>query len=570
MPSSDRPSRQGLGVGLGLRWSMLDEVLDASTHLPVDFFEVSPENYMRRGGYFPEALQEVAEHYKIRSHGLMMNLGGPEPLRAGYLQELKRFLDELGVDEHSDHLCWTGCEGQVLHDLLPLPSDHHSAQRVADKIRRAQDALGVPMAVENISYYAHLGPGQGLAEADFVAEVLEKADCRLLLDLNNVWVNARNHGFAPLDYLARLPLDRVAEIHVAGAERVATMQDLWIDTHGAAVQGEVVELMQWVLRRQGPIAVLYERDHNIPPLAELLDSVQGLREAYDEALRSSSPESSDSTTKPEALERGPTPDRRLQCMAHALLRPHDSAREAQIPMPVAGLQVYRQLVNNGLRGVCHRFLARCRSHRGRASFEGDLDRWLAGPGPRSSFLRDLPQEFFSFIRDSWKEDPQCPPYLEDLARHELIEFEVEAAPDTDPPIKERPLTLEDRLCFRSTATLLHYDHAVHLLSEDPAEQTPPPARASVLLAYRDADHDVRYLELSEMGSALVQRLLDGARLGEAVLAQARQDQAMRSDEQVQDNYLERVLGLLGELSERGALLGPRGDLAAHSDTALGA
>lgn len=570
MPSSDRPDRQTLGVGLGLRWSILDEVLDAQTPLPVDFFEVSPENYMRRGGYFPEALQEVAQDYKIRSHGLMMNLGGTEPLRPSYLGELKRFLDPLGVAEHSDHLCWTGCEGQILHDLLPLPSDRHSVQRLADKIRRAQDALGLPMAVENISYYAHLGPGDGLAEADFVAEVLEKADCRLLLDLNNVWVNASNHGFAPLDYLARLPLHRVTEIHVAGAERVASMQNFWIDTHGASVRSEVIELMQWVLRRQGPIAVLYERDHNIPPLNELLSSVKELRAAYDQALEKRLAESRPSTREAILLHSGPRPDLRLQSMSRALLRAHDPDREAEVPMATTGLQVYRQLVNNGVRGVCHRFLGRCRSHRGRKKFEADLDRWLAGPGPRSSFLRDLPQEFFSYIQPHWQQDHQCPPYLGDLARHELIEFEVEAAPDTAFSPVKRALTLEDRLCFQSTATLLRYNYAVHRLSESLEKVETPAAEASVLLAYRDDEHEVRFLELSAMGSALVQRLLDGAQLGEAVMAQARQDQALRSNEQVQDSYLERVLGLLAELSERGALLGPREDLAASTDTALGA
>lgn len=546
------PEHQGHhGVGLGLRWSILDEVLERPD-LDIDFFEISPENYMRRGGYFPEALSEVAQDYAIRTHGLMMNLGGPTGPTQSYLDALKAFLDELGVQEHSDHLCWSGAQGQILHDLLPIPCDRPHARRVVEQIKRAQDHLGRPLAVENISYYGHLGPGDALCEADFVATVLEQADCQLLLDVNNVWVNAQNHGFDPLEYLQRLPLHRVVEIHVAGAERLAQMQDLWIDTHGADILPEVLALMQWVVARRGPLPVLYERDHDIPPLDDLLKSVATVRAAYQKALRTRLP-LPHYTRRP--LDQSIAPPESQISLSQAILQPPKSPASTQAPMLAPRVQVYRQLVNNGLRGVCRRFLPRC-AHRRGAAWNEDLQRWLAGPGPRSSFLRDLPQEFVDFITPHWQQEPGCPPYLSDLARHELIEFAVESVPESSEPVSDQPLGLSDTLVFSSSACLLEYDYAVHQLAEDTEDERAPAAIHTVLLAYRDLEHEVRFLALSPMAHGLVSRLLGKEALGQAVLAQAAEDAELLDSGQVNDAYLQRVLTLLSDLTERGALRGP--------------
>ncbi|MCU0691110.1 MAG: DUF692 domain-containing protein [Polyangiaceae bacterium] len=270
------------GVGLGLRWALLDEVLRGAADGLVKFFEISPENYMRRGGYFPEALERVADKHPIVTHGLMMSLGSTDAFDEGYFDELERFVSRFGAPWHSDHLTFSGIDGAVLHDLLPLPFTHKMAQHVADRVRWAQDRLGRPMAVENISYYLHLGESE-LTETEFIREVLEKADCQLLLDVNNIDVNAKNHGFDARQWLDAIPFDRVAEIHVAGPEDWD--QGLLLDTHGSPVRDDVYDLLSYAVERTGPLPVLLERDNNIPALAELLAEVRRVDGTYQAAVK---------------------------------------------------------------------------------------------------------------------------------------------------------------------------------------------------------------------------------------------------------------------------------------------
>ncbi|WAS98953.1 multinuclear nonheme iron-dependent oxidase [Nannocystis punicea] len=280
------------GIGLGLRWDFLDEALAAPVDPALAFFEISPENYMRRGGYFPAALETIAERRPLLTHGLMLNVGAATGLDDAYLAELRSFLDALRVAEHTDHLCWTGRGGVCLHDLLPLPFTRAAARQVADQIRRAQDALARPLALENISYYAAAGASRGsdrgaalaARELEFLHEVLSRADAGLLLDVNNVVVNATNHGFDPDAFVADLPLERVVRLHVAGGEVRPHLGGLLIDTHGAPVPPAVGALMGRVVARLGPLPVLYERDHNIPDYAKLVAEVRDLAGIYDAAL----------------------------------------------------------------------------------------------------------------------------------------------------------------------------------------------------------------------------------------------------------------------------------------------
>jgi hypothetical protein len=273
------------GVGLGLRWQFLDEVLasldDPASIAPVEFFEIAPENYMRRGGYFPAKLAQVAGRFPLLSHGLVMSLGGTDPLDGAYLAELRRFLDRFDLPHHSDHLCFCGAGGVQTHDLLPLPFTREAARHVAQRIAAARDFLGRPLSIENITYY--LVPGEReMDEADFLNEVLELADCGLLLDVNNAYVNALNHGdYEPTEFLSRLPLSRVTSIHAAGHERDLGMV---IDTHGAAVPDPVHALVEWVIARTGPLPVVIERDHKIPPFEDLLAEAARVRAAYDRGL----------------------------------------------------------------------------------------------------------------------------------------------------------------------------------------------------------------------------------------------------------------------------------------------
>lgn len=273
------------GVGIGLRGKFIAAVDAGEVDGQVPFWEISPENFVARGGPRPGMLARIAERTPLLAHGLSLSLGGVDPLNAEFLARLRRFLDDrLQVPWYSDHLCFCGTDGRALHDLLPIPWTSESARRTAARVREVSERLEKPMLVENISYYLSYG-STPLDEVAFVGEVLERADCGLLLDVNNVFVNARNHGFDPLAWLARLPLDRVVQLHIAGHEwwDDAT-QDMIVDTHGAPVRVEVEDLLAWVVERTGPLPVLLERDDNIPPLAALLAERDHLQAVYDAAL----------------------------------------------------------------------------------------------------------------------------------------------------------------------------------------------------------------------------------------------------------------------------------------------
>jgi uncharacterized protein len=274
------------GVGLGLRRDFIDEVLaslDEGRPIPgVSFFEISPENYMRRGGYFPAALERIASAYRFLTHGLTLSLGGLDPLDEGYLRELSAFIAPLGAPFHSDHLCFSGGARRVLHDLLPLPHTKRAAAHAAARVREAGERLELPFAVENITYY--LAPGRAsMSEAEFIGEVLERSSASLLLDVNNVYVNAKNHGTSPIEFLERIPLDRVVQLHVAG-HTYSDEDGLILDTHGADMIPDVLDLCAWVIERTGPLPVVLERDHGIPPWDDLLAEVGRVEAAYARGL----------------------------------------------------------------------------------------------------------------------------------------------------------------------------------------------------------------------------------------------------------------------------------------------
>jgi uncharacterized protein len=279
------------GVGLGLRWEFLDDLVDATVagRLPIDFLEISPENYMRRAGRYPAALAWLAERYPLVTHGLTMSLGGVDPLDDIYLRDLAGFLRDTGTPWHSDHLCFGAVGGRALHDLLPVAFTKASVDRVAERIRRARDAIELPLAIENVSYYWHPGRRE-MREAEVLASVCEAADCALLFDVNNAYVNMTNFGVDADEWLKDAPLERVVQIHVAGHEwfsvdgrglgdRVEPHAPgaMIIDTHGADVADPVMALLKRVLVRTGPVPVVLERDENVPSLDALLDELARIR-----------------------------------------------------------------------------------------------------------------------------------------------------------------------------------------------------------------------------------------------------------------------------------------------------
>jgi uncharacterized protein (UPF0276 family) len=294
--TSGKSSGKVTGVGLGLRWEFIDEILADQPRL--SFVEVSPENYMGRGGYYDEALERARELWPIVTHGLTMSIGGTDPLREDYLAGVASFLDRVKSPWHSDHLCFSTFGGVVLHDLLPIPFKKEEVVRVADRIKRAQDAIGRPMAVENVSSYLHPGKRE-MPEAEFIARVCEAADCGLMLDVNNAYVNAQNFGFDVDEWMRTVPLDRVVQMHVAGHDWFT--EDTWktsdfvptdpkdrermliVDTHGSDCCDDVLALLERTLARTGPVPVLLERDQAIPPLDQLLAEVAKLKAIWTRA-----------------------------------------------------------------------------------------------------------------------------------------------------------------------------------------------------------------------------------------------------------------------------------------------
>lgn len=263
-------------VGLGLRRALLGP-LQAASPATVDFLEVAPENWIGVGGPLGDAFAELAARWPIVCHGLSLSLGGPGELDETFLQKLRRFLDRHHCAIYSEHLsACSDAQGQ-LYDLMPLPFHRAAADHVVARIRRTQDVLGRRIAVENISYYATLDTGESAAmrEVDFVNDVLERADCDLLLDVNNIIVNGTNHRYDPYDFLAALPAHRVAYLHVAGHHDEA--DDLKIDTHGAAVGDPVWALLDAAYARFGARPTLLERDFNLPPFDELVAELDAVR-----------------------------------------------------------------------------------------------------------------------------------------------------------------------------------------------------------------------------------------------------------------------------------------------------
>ena len=255
------------GAGLGLRRTLLGPLADQPS-LPVDFFEVAPENWIGVGGRYGKQFHAFTERYPFVTHGLSLSLGGPSPLDENFLQRLKRFLDTHGIATYTEHLSYCSDDGH-LYDLMPIPFTHEAVHYVAARIRRVQDILERRIAVENVSYYA--APGQELSEIDFLNAVLTEADCDLLLDVNNIYVNSVNHRYAAHEFLARIPGERIAYLHIAGHYQEA--EDLLVDTHGAAVVDPVWALLDATYARFGVIPTLLERDFNLPPLPELFGEV---------------------------------------------------------------------------------------------------------------------------------------------------------------------------------------------------------------------------------------------------------------------------------------------------------
>jgi len=271
------------GFGLGLRPQHFPAILqDYQGRTPgVDWFEIISDNFINVGGAPIRNLERVRERYPIVMHGVSLSIGATDPLDMEYLSGLKTLIDRIEPSLVSDHLCWTGVHGINLHDLLPLPLTRKTIEHVADRVARVQDYLGRQILLENASTYVSFKNDE-LPEWEFLSEISKKADCHILLDVNNVYVSAFNHEFSAVDYLNGVPADRIKQIHLAGHQNNG---DHIIDTHDAAVADPVWDLYGTAMQTFGAIPTMIERDDNIPDFEELVDELGTARTVCREALR---------------------------------------------------------------------------------------------------------------------------------------------------------------------------------------------------------------------------------------------------------------------------------------------
>jgi len=268
-------------VGLGLRREMLDDFIESPPN-QVDFLEVAPENWLKMGGKFGKQFKQLTDEHTFICHGLSLSLGSPEPLDTEFVKSLKSFFKTHNIKLYSEHLSYCSGSGHM-YDLMPIPFTEDAIKHVADRIKQVQDILEQRIAVENVSYYA--APGQEMSEQEFTLEVLKKADCDLLLDVNNIYVNSVNHGYDAAEFLKAMPSERVVYGHVAGHYEESS--SLLVDTHGANVCDPVWDLLAKAYEYHGLFPTLLERDFNIPSMTEVLSEVDTIKRLQSEFLAKS-------------------------------------------------------------------------------------------------------------------------------------------------------------------------------------------------------------------------------------------------------------------------------------------
>lgn len=258
------------GVGLGLRRQLFEPILKHKKE--IDFLEIAPENYICRGGEILQRLLTVKKYFPIIPHGLNLSIGGTEPFDPVLINNIKKLFTVINPPWFSDHLCFNYVEKTYIHDLIPLPYNKTVVKHVAGRIKKIQDILQIPFLIENPSYYMILD--NEMDESEFISEIVEKADCGLLLDINNVYVNSKNHKYDPLQFLDSLPLERTVQVHIAGHLNTGK---IIIDTHGESIINEVYNLFGELLKRCTPKAILLERDFNFPQFSDLLNEMKKIR-----------------------------------------------------------------------------------------------------------------------------------------------------------------------------------------------------------------------------------------------------------------------------------------------------
>lgn len=259
------------GAGLGMRRSLLNQLIESPPN-EVGFYEVAPENWITIGGKSGRQFRAMTERFDFICHGLSLSLGSTDPLDENFVLEVKKFLAGHGIKLYSEHLSYCSKDGH-LYDLMPIPFTEEAVKHVSARIKRVQDILGQRIAIENVSYYA--APGQEMAEIEFFNAVVDEADCGVLLDINNIYVNSVNHGYDAEAFLKAMPGHRIAYAHIAG--HYVEAEDFLVDTHGADVIDPVWKLLGKAYEIFGVFPTLLERDFNLPSLEELLKEVNTIK-----------------------------------------------------------------------------------------------------------------------------------------------------------------------------------------------------------------------------------------------------------------------------------------------------
>jgi uncharacterized protein len=274
----ERYAIRDLGIGVGLRGRHIRHVLGQRPAM--EWFEIISENYFAEGGVTRANLESVRASYRLVPHGVSLSIAGTDPLDGAYLARLRALVRRIEAPWFSDHLCWTGAGGVDLHDLLPVPFTKVTLAHVVERVKRVQGEIEIPFALENASSYLEYREST-MSEHDYLGELAERADCGLLLDVNNVFVSAFNHGFDANRYIDSIPADRVVQMHVAGHTDKGTHL---LDTHSDHVRAEVWQLYRRAVARTGPVATLVEWDEDIPAWDVLANEAEAARSARDEAL----------------------------------------------------------------------------------------------------------------------------------------------------------------------------------------------------------------------------------------------------------------------------------------------
>lgn len=470
------------------------------------FFEVAPENWIDVGGRLGRRLRAFTERFPFVCHGLSLNLGGNAPLDMELVARVKRFLREHGARVYTEHLSACADDGH-LYDLMPVPFTEEAARHVAKRVAQVQDALGQRIGVENISYYA--APGKEISELDFINAVVAEADCLLLLDVNNIYVNSVNFGYAPSAFLRGLPGHRAAYLHVAGHRREGPA--LCVDSHGAAVIDPVWRLLAEAYECFGPLPTVVERDFNLPPLAELLAETQRVRELQAAA----GPGQTAAETPPPAIAAAPAaPPARAAAKRQATQRQfaayirHPDRHQPPADVPPERMRLYARLFYNNVASFLADTFTVLKAITPADAWSALVRDFLHRHRATSPYFSHIPEEFLEYLGGERPGGPEVPPFALELCHYQWVRLALRLAPDADCVFDDAPVTAADALVVSPLAWPLRYQYPVDRIGPGNEPAAPPPT-PTYLIARRDRGGDVRFVRTNALNMRLLQLLEAG-------------------------------------------------------------